>query len=492
FANADGGELFIGVENDGTVSGLAYSDDKIEILLNTPSTHIHKDTPLAITRAVRVNYQTKTILYFSVPKGTEFVYLTSDGRCLKRKDRESVPVSSEHILLSRAEAKSREYDRAFVENATVADLDLILVNAIAERISKGMSVEKALQHLDLAEFNGSKLILRRAALLLFARNPSKWHPRLQVRILKIEGNEIETGENFNVVSDEQITDNILILIESSWDLLRPHLTETRFSDNAIFETQIRYTELACREALINAIAHRDYSVEGRGIEVRVYTDRLEIINPGSLLSTIRIEDIKALRGVHESRNSYISRVLREGGYMRELGEGMRRIYELMDSNDLTPPDIKSSNNEFGVTLHYKYVYSNDVRLWLENFNELELTRDQKTVIRLGYGGHIISPREIWDAVGIEDTDYYRHILQSLEQIGVLVKTMDRRTAEIEARRKKIARKQIHRYKIVIPQRKGRKQEIGLSDDSDYATIYVVNVPYEANEQDLEVVFSKYG
>lgn len=147
--------------------------------------------------------------------------------------------------------------------------------------------------------------------------------------------------------------------------MRPHLTETRFSREAVFRSQIMYPELACREALVNAIAHRDYSIEGRGIEVRVYSDRLEIISPGRLMSAITIEDLKRLRGLHQSRNSLISRVLREVGYMRELGEGMRRIFELMKSNDLTPPDLFADNNSFSVTLHHKYIYTREQKLWLD-------------------------------------------------------------------------------------------------------------------------------
>lgn len=74
--------------------------------------------------------------------------------------------------------------------------------------------------------------------------------------------------------------------------------------------------MACKEALINAIAHRDYSIEGRGIEVYVYDDRLEIKSPGMLLSTIKIDDLEKCIGIHQSRNSYIAKVLKEVGYMR--------------------------------------------------------------------------------------------------------------------------------------------------------------------------------
>lgn len=181
FANADGGELIVGVEDDGRVTGVDLSDEKVQILLSAPEQNVHKDTALPPARALRLQLEQKTVLYFSVRKGTTCVYLTADGRCLQRRDRESVPMATETITFSRAETLSREYDRAFVDNATIPDLDLQLVGLLAEHLSKGMSVEKCLQELDLAEFDGARLRLRRAALLLFARSPQRWHPRLGFR-----------------------------------------------------------------------------------------------------------------------------------------------------------------------------------------------------------------------------------------------------------------------------------------------------------------------
>src|SRR5262245_13044204 len=77
FANADGGELLVGVEDDGTVTGAPYPDDKIQLLLEAPRARIMTSTPLPSVRALRLEYQGRPILFFSVPKGTAFVYLTS-------------------------------------------------------------------------------------------------------------------------------------------------------------------------------------------------------------------------------------------------------------------------------------------------------------------------------------------------------------------------------------------------------------------------------
>ena len=265
---------------------------------------------MPLKQATTINYNGLIIVYFSVSKGTEYVHLTSKGECFQRKDREFVPTASKKIVFLREEKISREYDREFIDLAKITDLDQELLQSVGQRISKLISAEKLLQYLDLAEFDGTTLKLRRAALLLFAKRSSKWHPRSQVRIFIVRGTEEKTGKEFNVTEIGEANGNIFQLIEASWELLRPHLTDTRFSDDAIFKTQIMYPELACREALINAITHRDYSNEGRGIEVKIFNDRLLIENPGELLSSISLKDIESLTGAHQSRNTYIARVFK--------------------------------------------------------------------------------------------------------------------------------------------------------------------------------------
>ena len=70
--------------------------------------------------------------------------------------------------------------------------------------------------------------------------------------------------------DQIVSGNILDLVDKGWEALRPQLVQTHLGTDARFETTIMYPELTCREALINAIAHRDYSEEGRGIEIYVF------------------------------------------------------------------------------------------------------------------------------------------------------------------------------------------------------------------------------
>lgn len=501
FANSDGGELFVGIEDDNTVSGLPYNEEKIGTILKAPENYVLKDTPLPLKKASIIEYNGLKVAFFSVEKGSKYVHLTSKGECFQRRDRESVPTASEKIRFAREEEFSREYDRQFVELAKVNDLDLSLVvevsRAISKSISRSMSPEKFLQYLELAEFDGTRLKLRRGALLLFAKNISKWHPRSQVRILRVKGTEEKTGNNINLQELAEVNGNIFSLINLSWESLRPNLTETRLSKDALFKTQIIYPELACKEALINAITHRDYSIEGRGIEIKIFDDRLEILSPGKLLSSLTIKDLEELKGVHQTRNTYVGRALRESGYILELGEGIRRMFDLMKSNELIPPKIESPNKSFIVSLFHEFIYTKEEKFWLDNFERFELTREQKTVVTLGIDGRLISPKQVFDNVGIVDTEDYRQIIQSLQDLGILVSQVPKSKAQTIARNKKISVKDVPRFKIQIPNSKVSVSKIDKAtkletDSFDYAKIYVSNLDYSVKEKDLIDFFSDYG
>jgi ATP-dependent DNA helicase RecG len=253
-----------------------------------------------------------------------------------------------------------------------------------------------------------------------------------------------------------------------------------------------YPELACREALINAITHRDYSNEGRGIEVKIFDDRLTIENPGQLLSSITVKDLESLKGAHQSRNTYIARVLRETGYIRELGEGIRRIFELMNKNDMVQPEIYSGTKSYSMTLFYKYVYSKEEQVWLGNFEDLELSREQKTVIRLGVNGRLISAKEIFETVGIVNEESYRQLVVSLRKLGILKTSLTQ--SEITKERKKFggSRKAVPRYSIDLPNAHSQYENSDEEDRSDYAKVYIGNIPYDVTENDVNIALSKFG
>jgi ATP-dependent DNA helicase RecG len=349
FSNADGGAVLIGVEDDGTITGIPHKEEEIQTMLHAINSHVYKDQQLPLNNASKLVLEDKIILYFSVNKGTTMIYQLPDGRCVRRKDRSTMPASIDQIQFERQEIKAREYDSQFVDGAIVTDLDLRLLQGIADQYIKGLSIKRYLQQIGLAEYAQNGLRLKKAALLLFATDIDRWHPRSQVRILKVKGNKLEAGEKYNVISDDIVKGNIFELILKSWEHLRSYLAyKTEFGTNSKFEQKYIFPEDAVREVILNAIAHRDYSI-ANAIEIYIFNDRMEIKSPGALLSTLTIKNLYELEGSHESRNPLIASVLRENKLMREIGEGMKRIFSLMQEQKLEKPELYSNGLWFRVT-----------------------------------------------------------------------------------------------------------------------------------------------
>lgn len=222
---------------------------------------------------------------------------------------------------------------------------------------------------------------------------------------------------------------------------------TRLGPQAVFQETLIYPEDACIEALTNAIAHRDYSIEGRGIEIFVYDDRMEIISPGGLLSTITIQELKQLTKAHQSRNAYIARTLRELGYMRELGEGIPRIFRAMEERDIVAPDIWSRVNTFGIVLYHRSVFSPRDQQWLNSLSQFRLTRDEQRVVLLGKDGHLITPREIRDTLSIVDTEDYRKIVESLQRKGFIYSVRSADRMKVKEKLAAHARRDVGRFAL---------------------------------------------
>lgn len=447
FANADGGELLLGVEDDGRLTGLPHAEDRMQVILDAPKTHVLTSTPLqGVTRAI-LNLDGLRLIRFHVPKSTTQIHQTSDGRCLQRVNTDNVPAQFEQLTYERAEKLSREYDRGFIDGATLADLDGEILSATVGRVSAGTSVDKFLQYLDLLTYEGGLCRLRRAALLLFAKDVTRWHPRCQLRLLRILGDRLQVGADYNVQRDEVVSGCILKLIEEAWSALRAHLAIERFSDQGIFRERVLYPETACQEAIINAIAHRDYANEGSGIEVFIFNDRMEIASPGGLLSGVSVDMLRNAERIHLSRNAYISRVLRELGYMREMGEGIPRIFRALEDRDMVPPDFTANPYRFSITLHNRSIFSQKDRAWLESFEGIPISRDEQRVLVFVRNGKEVSPAAIQSALSMTDWEECHTLLSRMMIKGLVYYTKSNTQATNEVKKLRQTKRNVRRRDI---------------------------------------------
>ncbi len=155
------------------------------------------------------------------------------------------------------------------------------------------------------------------------------------------------------------------------------------------EETYEYPQFAVREAIVNAVCHRDYRLKGRRIEVRMYSDRLEVISPGGLPGFITVENIK---DEHFSRNPRIVNGLFQWGYIEELGLGIDRMIEVMEQAGHQPPDFDARPYSFAVTL-YNERKTQKPPEWTRNTNHrqaraLQYIREKGSITNREYRGLI--------------------------------------------------------------------------------------------------------
>ena len=132
----------------------------------------------------------------------------------------------------------------------------------------------------------------------------------------------------NVIKDKMFQGRILDLVEQTIEYVRTQIKEhTYLGPDARFVTEPEYPEFAWKEIIVNAIAHRDYSIKGTDIQIKMFDDHITVESPGTLPGTVSLNN---MREIHFSRNPKMAQLLHEYEYVREFGEGVDRMYREME------------------------------------------------------------------------------------------------------------------------------------------------------------------
>ena len=213
-----------------------------------------------------------------------------------------------------------------------------------------------------------------------------------------------------------------------------------------------------------------------------------------------LEELKRLEGIHESRNSLIAKVLRENKFMRELGEGLKRIFEVMRENELDAPELLTDGNSFSITLPNKSVFSSQEEEWLLMFQQFDLSSLQKKIIVLGMNDAEISPKDIYKAMNNDNRNIYDKEVTGLRKKNLLVEIRTNPAATSIARRDKIPKNQVPRFKVRIPgvgspaspKRHPSAPRTVSRQQSDNRTVYLSNLPYNAQRAEVQQLLYEYG
>ena len=139
------------------------------------------------------------------------------------------------------------------------------------------------------------------------------------------------------------------LVEKAWDFICRNTTPTADLDGGRRLDSWEYPETVVREAVVNALVHRDYSIAGTDIMLAIYADRLEIQSPGGLPNTVTVDGMRS--GFRYARNQTLVNIMRDYGYVDARGMGVRnKIIPGMRTHNGTEPDLVAEENRFTVRL----------------------------------------------------------------------------------------------------------------------------------------------
>ncbi len=403
-ANADGGELVVGMEDDGAISGVPHAEDKLQLLLGVPKDRNYVNPPLPCRSRKVVSSDGLVLLHFEAD-WSPAVHLLADSRCLLRVDDTNSPFAPDKVGALKAAKAQGLLERSFPPGAQMEDLDLDLVSTELGKVWPGLSPEAVLRRYGLIAGRNGHSVPTLAALLLFGREPTRWHPRCGLDFIRWEGTQGKTGSELNIAKRIRIEEPLAVLIRKAREAIHPFIRERQHLHDLFFVEKLEYPTFAWQEAIVNAVAHRDYSLQGAPIEVWMYDDRMEIRSPGMPPAPVTVDALNHRKRVHLSRNPILVRALADLQYMRDVGEGVPRIFDEMDRAGCYPPRFEIIGGfVFQLTLRNEPVYDRKTLDWLKQFTDVDLSGDQKRMLAYAHAhGERFTSREFQKVIG---TDIY--------------------------------------------------------------------------------------
>lgn len=344
FANSQGGQLFIGVEDDGSPTGVGSLREADQLMQKLSAACQTGVQPAIWCSLLKVEVGGKLLVIVDVPpfspdrpyRADRTFYLRDGSVC-----REATRVELVRMLQS----QDVHFDETPVDGATRDDLDLDAFDAfLREAYQTGAATQRAhyLRALKCVEADETPTV---AGVLLFGRDPQRWLPDARVSAVRFATDRPSN----DLVDRRELTGALSAQIEGVIAFLRQHVpAPSRVEGWERVEGGL--PESVLREAVLNALAHRDYRAASQ-VRIFVHGDRVEVINAGLLLNHLTLDSIR-LGGLSQRRNPVIAALLARARRRENLWMGVPEMNGVMRERGLPEPEFDLSGGHFRVVLRW--------------------------------------------------------------------------------------------------------------------------------------------
>lgn len=400
FANTGGGTILVGVSDKGEIKGVKLGKDTINHWGNEIA---HKTEPSVVPEIKQQEIQNKVVVIIKV---AEFPIkpVSVRGRYFKRVGKSTRKMMSQEIAQMYLHSTGMSWDAFPAQDKTLKDIDLNKVkkyitnaNAAGRRNIKDTPVE-VIKKLELVKNNKATW----CAILTFGKEPQ--HPLLQSAVhcgrFKIDKTQI--------IDDLMVETDIINQVDEVMKFVTRHISvKYEFEGKPKRKEVWEYPLDALREAIINAIVHRDYTASSH-VQVEIYDDRIDIWNPGSLLPGITIEDLYKKEHKSVIRNKLIAQLFYDIGYIEKYGSGTIKIIELCRQNGMPNPELKEAFGGFSIVFR-KDIYTE------EYFHNLGLNERQINAVLYAKQKGKITNKEYRVLTGLSDESVRKDLLELVEK-----------------------------------------------------------------------------
>jgi len=380
FSNTKGGIIIVGLDDNKNLVGISIGKGTIEGLTNKILTNTE---PKIYPEIEVVNKQRKKLILIKVDK-YPFDVVLAFGRPFKRVGKNTVRMNKDEYKRRILEIHKKEiyFDGQPLTDAKINDVD-------DEKLKQFVKKAREERKLDVDEKEPTRNILKKlkllkgdsltnAAILLFGRTPEKFFNQIGIKCVKFKGIDV-TGE---MLDFKEIENDLFTEVQEVEKFIFSNISLKAWIEEGKIKRQERweYPPKAIREALVNAIVHRDYRSPSK-IQIRIFDDRIEFWNPGKLPEGWTVETLKE-EHTSEPFNPLIARMFFWVGYIEEVGTGTNKMIKWCKEWGLPEPDFQTKSGNIVVIFRkskFTEEYLERLGLDKKEMEIIQLIREKKKI-----------------------------------------------------------------------------------------------------------------